>query len=74
MPWRTERRDAIVKTEGGVPTVTIPDDFVLVGERIGIRQEKDGTISIFPASPEGREALRRFHPFGDWMDDDVEDE
>lgn len=74
MPWKTERREATVRLVEGKRTVEIPDDFVLVGERIEIRQEKDGMIFIAPASPEGWKALRRFSPFGDEDDDDARDE
>jgi hypothetical protein len=70
MPWKTEYREGQVIRQDGVRFVRIPDDYVLEGEGIGIRQDKGGEICIYPTSPEGIHALRKFHPFGDWMDEE----
>lgn len=74
MPWKTEFREGKVIRKDGARFVRIPDDYVLEGEAVSIRQDKGGEICIFPTSPEGLHALRNFHPFGDWMDDDDEAE
>lgn len=71
MPWQAEERKSVVLREGEDRIVVIPKDFVLVGDKITIRQEKDGAITIHPATEEGIRALDRFSPFGDWDDDDV---
>jgi hypothetical protein len=42
----------------------------LEGDAVTIRQEKDGTISTYPETEQGRRALESFHPFGDWTEDD----
>lgn len=70
MPWKTEERQGEVLRKGEDRIVVIPTDFVLVGDKITIRQEKDGVITIYPATEEGRRALDHFNPFGDWKDDD----
>jgi virulence-associated protein VagC len=47
--------------------VAIPDDFFLEGDKIIIRQERDGTITIHPAEREARDAMfARFNPFVEW--------
>ena len=65
MPWKNEYREGVVEVIDGERFVRIPKDFVLVGDAITIGQEKDGTISIHPATEEGRRALDKFSPFGD---------
>lgn len=72
MPWKTEVRDGEVLRNGDDRLIVIPKDFVLVGDRIIIRQEKDGVITIHPATEEGRQALNCFNPFWDWKDDENE--
>ena len=56
--------------ENGTRLVTIPAEFVLVGQDVNLIQDKDGTIMIRPATEEGRLALDRFNPCGDWTDDE----
>lgn len=70
MPCKTEERKGLVLRNGEDRIVMIPTDFVLVGNKITIRQEKDGVITIHPATEEGRRALDSFNPFGDWKDED----
>ncbi|RST84830.1 AbrB/MazE/SpoVT family DNA-binding domain-containing protein [Aquibium carbonis] len=70
MPWRAEERSGAVLRNGDDRLVAIPKDFVLVGDEIIIRQEKDGVITIHPATKEGRQALDCFNPFDDWEVDD----
>lgn len=70
MPWKTEYREGKVIHRDGQRFVKIPDDFVLAGEKVTIRQDKGDEICIYPASPEGIKALENFHPFGDWTDED----
>lgn len=72
MPWKTEVRDGEVLRNGDDRLIVIPKDFVLVGDRIIIRQEKDGVITIQPATEEGRQALNCLNPFWDWKDDENE--
>ena len=60
----------MVLRNGDDRLVAIPRDFVLVGDEIIIRQEKDGVITIHPATEEGRQALDSFNPFHDWEVDD----
>ena len=70
MPWKSFEIEAKVTVKDGQRFVQIPESFVLVGEDILIRQEKDGVITIHPASLEGREALLHFNPFWNFTDDD----
>lgn len=70
MPWKTENRYGEVLWNGEDRIVVIPKDFVLVGDKVVIRQDKDGVITIHPATEEGRLALDSFSPFGDWIDED----
>jgi hypothetical protein len=64
-PLPKELRTALVETEYG-RAVVIPDDFVIEGGEIILRQERDGLITISPGSPYGREAMwRAFDPFKD---------
>jgi virulence-associated protein VagC len=70
MPWKAEERQGEVLWNGDDRLVVIPRDFVLVGDKIIIRQEKDGAITIHPATEEGRRALDSFSPFGDWTEED----
>jgi virulence-associated protein VagC len=70
VPWKTEVREGVVEVIDGDRIIRIPKDFVLVGDAISICQEKDGTISIYPATEEGRRALDSFSPFGDWTEED----
>jgi virulence-associated protein VagC len=72
MPWETFDFDGRVTLINGERFVRIPEEVVLAGEDILIRQDKDGSIVIYPTSVEGREAIRNYHPFGDWPDDDTE--
>ncbi|MCL6651566.1 hypothetical protein A6R70_04590 [Agrobacterium rubi] len=53
--------------KGGSRLVEIPDDFFLSGEKIIVRQERDGVITIYPAEKAAREAMSdRFNPFVEW--------
>ena len=70
MPWESYEVEAKVTVKDGQRFVQIPETFVLVGDDILIRQEKDGVITIHPASLEGREALLPFNPFWNFFDDD----
>ena len=70
MPWQAEEREGFVEILNGERVVRIPKDFVLVGDAIKIRQEKDGVITIYPATEEGQRALEPFSPFGDWAEED----
>lgn len=72
MPWMSVEEDGKVIRQGDDRIVVIPKSFVLAGECIKIRQEKSGEITIYPASPEGWKAIEKFHPFGDWEDEDEE--
>lgn len=72
MPWKTEYREGVVIRRSGERFVKIPDEFVLDGDAISIRQDEGGEICIYPTSPEGIHALRNFHPFGDWVDEGTE--
>jgi virulence-associated protein VagC len=65
MPWMTEMRQSEVLEKDDDRLVVIPKDFVLVGDKTIIRQEKDGVITIHPATEEGRRALDCFNPFWD---------
>jgi virulence-associated protein VagC len=68
-PLPKERESEIIR-EGKRRLVAIPDDFFLEGDKIIIRQEKDGIISVHPAEQTAREAMSsRFSPFGEWEDD-----
>ena len=70
MPWKTEYREGKVIRQDGARFVRIPDDYVLEGEEITIRQDKGGEICIYPTTQEGIKALEKFHPFGDWTEED----
>ncbi len=74
MPWETIDFDGKVTVINGERYVRIPNEVVLAGEDILIRQDKDGSIVIYPTSVEGRHAIRNYHPFGDWPDDDKEED
>jgi hypothetical protein len=50
-----EYRQQIFK-EDGKRIVVIPADFLLEGDEVVIRQEKDGVITIHPGDEIGREA------------------
>lgn len=65
MPWQAKERTGTVEILDGHRFVRIPDEFVLAGMEIVVRQEKDGVITIHPATDEGRKALDNFTPFGD---------
>ena len=74
MPWEVVEVEAKVLVRDGQRFVQIPELFVLVGEQIFVRQEKDGVITIYPRSKEGWAALKDFHPLGDFHDhEDVEE-
>ena len=65
-PLVKEVRTAVVQTEFG-RAVIIPDNFILEGGEIVLRQERDGLITIFPGSEYGREVMsREFDLFRDW--------
>ncbi|MBK8457435.1 MAG: hypothetical protein IPL47_10280 [Phyllobacteriaceae bacterium] len=70
MPWKAVEVETEVLVREGQRFVQIPESFVLVGDRIFVRQEKDGVITVFPRSPEGWKALKPFHPFWDIADDE----
>ena len=74
MPWEAFEVEAKVVIRDGQRFVQIPESFVLVGEDIFVRQEKDGVITVYPRSPEGWAALKPFNPFWDHPDDDEEEE
>jgi virulence-associated protein VagC len=74
MPWETFDFDGKVTVINGERFVRIPEEVVLVGEDILIRQDKDGSIVIYPTSVEGRYAIRNYHPFGDCPDDDEKED
>jgi hypothetical protein len=57
-PLPKEVRTDLVQTERG-RAVVLPDDFVMEGRRIILRQERDGLITIWPGTEQGREAIRR---------------
>lgn len=65
-----ERKQKLIR-HGRSRTVAIPEDFVLEGEAIIIRQEKDGVITIHPADETGRRAFCIFDLFDEggrsWM-------
>jgi len=69
VPWETVERDGTIILNGDDRNKLIPNEFVLVGTKIKIRQEQGGEITIYPASPEGIAAVAKFHPFSDWEDD-----
>jgi virulence-associated protein VagC len=69
MIWRSKEHKGKVFRVGDGRAVRIPDEFVLAGEEIIIRQEKDGIITIYPATEEGRRALHVFNPFAEETDD-----
>jgi hypothetical protein len=54
--------------------VQIPESFVLVGEEIFVRQEKDGVITVYPRSKEGWAAWNDFNPLLDFPDDEEMEE
>lgn len=70
MPWEAFEIEAKVVVRDGQRFVQIPESFVLVGEDIFVRQEKDGAITVYPRSPEGWTALKPFHPFANFPDDE----
>jgi virulence-associated protein VagC len=70
MPWETFDFDGKVSVINGERFVRIPEEVVLVGEDILIRQDKDGSIVMYPTSYEGRCAIRNYHPLGDFPEDD----
>ena len=74
MPWETFDFDGKVTIINGERFVRIPEEVVLIGEEILIRQDKDGSIVIYPTSVEGRHAIRNYHPLGDSPDDDEEED
>ncbi len=53
MIWRSTERKGKVFRVGDSRAVRIPDEFILAGEEIIIRQEKDGITTIYPATVEG---------------------
>ena len=64
-PVPKEMRAELVRTELG-RAVIIPEDFILEGREIILRQERDGLIT---GTAEGLEVMRRrFDPFGDEYD------
>lgn len=74
MPWEVVEVEAKVLVRDGQRFVQIPESFVLVGEQIFVRQEKDGVITVYPRSKDGLAALKDFHPLWGFPDDeDVEE-
>jgi hypothetical protein len=68
-PIAKEHKGNIIR-EGNRRLVVIPDDFFLEGEKIIIRQERDGAITVHPAEDAAREAMwDRFNPFTEWEND-----
>ncbi|MEQ1404460.1 hypothetical protein ABK249_05905 [Neorhizobium sp. Rsf11] len=65
-PIAKEHKGKIIR-EGKRRLVAIPDDFFLEGEKIIIRQERDGAITIHPAEEAACEAMwDKFNPFVEW--------
>lgn len=74
MPWEIFEVETKLVIKDGQRFVQIPESFVLVGEEIFVRQEKDGVITVYPRSKDGWAALKDFHPLWDFPDDeDVEE-
>lgn len=49
--------------------VEIPEEFFLEGREVIILQDRDGTISIYPAEETAQNAMwARFNPFVEWAD------
>lgn len=72
MVLRSRERKGIVRDTPEGRMVLIPDVFVLAGKEITIRQERDGAITIHPASEEDLRAMEIFNPVvdeGDWEGD-----
>ena len=70
--FQTVEWEGKVQWADGRRIVILPDELILEGEDIRIRQDKWGEITIYPTSPEGRAALSQFGPFADWIDDEAE--
>ncbi|WP_377296653.1 hypothetical protein [Rhizobium sp. SGZ-381] len=67
---QTRECESNITREGNRRLIALPDDFFLEGQRIIIRQERDGTITIHPAEAAAIEAMSiKFNPFPDWDDD-----
>ncbi|NTJ44021.1 AbrB/MazE/SpoVT family DNA-binding domain-containing protein [Agrobacterium larrymoorei] len=63
----TKQFEGKITREGNCRLLAIPDDFFLEGEKVIIRQERDGTITIHPFEESARKAMSdRFNPFVEW--------
>jgi hypothetical protein len=68
-PLPKEVRRELMETEFGRAVIT-PDDFILEGTRIILRQERDGLITISPGTEYGREVMwREFDLFKNYGDE-----
>ena len=57
-PLPKEVKTRLVHTEHG-RAVVLPDDFILEGSEVVLRQERSGLITMFPGSELGREVMWR---------------
>ncbi len=66
----TKRSQSKIVQKDGVRMVVIPEEFFLIGEEVTVLQDRDGTISIYPAEEHAAEELyARFNPFVEWKNE-----